>query len=127
MEWWRNSNFIYNFKASQIYSHYLSNFSSDLQKQPPELLYKRVSIKELFLKIRYIHRKTPVLESLFNKAFIKIKLFIKIKQTPIQVFSREYCEIFKNTYFEEHTRTTASGSPTPHPVFMNLLPSWYTT
>ena len=25
-----------------------------------------------------------------------------IKNTPTQVFSSEYCEIFKNTYFEEH-------------------------
>ena len=25
-----------------------------------------------------------------------------IKKTPTQVFSCEYCEIFKNTYFEEH-------------------------
>ena len=27
------------------------------------------------------------------------------KETPIQVFS---CEVFKNTYFEEHLRMTAS-------------------
>ena len=25
-----------------------------------------------------------------------------LKKTPTQVFSCEYCEIFKNTYFEEH-------------------------
>ena len=28
--------------------------------------------------------------------------------TQTQVFSCEYCEIFKNTYFEEHLRTVAS-------------------
>ena len=28
--------------------------------------------------------------------------------TPTQVFSSEICEIFKNTYFEEYLRTTAS-------------------
>ena len=33
--------------------------------------------------------------------------FIK-KETPTQVFSCEYLEIFKNTSFEEHLRTTAS-------------------
>ena len=27
---------------------------------------------------------------------------------PKQVFSCEYCEIFKNTYFEKHLQTTAS-------------------
>ena len=40
------------------------------------------------------YRKTPVLESLFNS---------------------EYCEVFKNTYFEEHLRTAASEN-----VFMEL-------
>ena len=33
------------------------------------------------------------------------------KGTPTQVFSCEFCEIFKNTYFEEHLRTTASIFP----------------
>ena len=27
---------------------------------------------------------------------------------PTQVFSCQYCEIFKNTYFEEHLQTTAT-------------------
>ena len=31
-----------------------------------------------------------------------------LKNTPTQLFSCEYCEIVKNTYFEEHLRTTAS-------------------
>ena len=31
-----------------------------------------------------------------------------IKQTPTLVFFSEYCEIFKNTYFEEHLLTAAS-------------------
>ena len=30
------------------------------------------------------------------------------KETPMQMFSSEYCEIFKNTYFEEHLLTAAS-------------------
>ena len=29
-------------------------------------------------------------------------------QAPTQVFSYEICKIFKNTYFKEHLRTTAS-------------------
>ena len=36
------------------------------------------------------------MESFFNKV------------VPAQVFSCEYCEISKNTYFEEHLRTAAS-------------------
>ena len=30
-----------------------------------------------------------------------------MKETPTQVFSCEFCEIFKTAYFEEHLRTTA--------------------
>ena len=30
-----------------------------------------------------------------------------LKKTPTQVISCEYCEIFKNTYFEEHLCTAA--------------------
>ena len=29
-------------------------------------------------------------------------------EAPTQVFSCQYCEIFKNTYFEEHLQTTAT-------------------
>ena len=36
-----------------------------------------------------------MLESLSNK----------VADTPTQVFSCEYCEIFKNTYFEKHLQT----------------------
>ena len=35
------------------------------------------------------------------------RVLIKLK-TLTQVFSCEYCEIFKNTYFEEHLRTAVS-------------------
>ena len=31
-----------------------------------------------------------------------------IKETLAQVFSREFCEIFKNTFFTEHLRMTPS-------------------
>ena len=35
-------------------------------------------------------------------------LFCNEKETPTKVFSCEYCEIFKNIYFEEHLRTAVS-------------------
>ena len=41
-------------------------------------------------------RTTPVLESLFSL------------ETPTQMFSCEYSEISKKTYFKEHLRTAAS-------------------
>ena len=53
-------------------------------------------------------RKTPVLESLFNKVAGLQACNVIIKETPTQVFSCEICETFKNNYFEEHLQTTAS-------------------
>ena len=60
------------------------------QKQPLEVLWK----------FRNIDRKTLALESLFNK--------VTAKETPRQMFCSEYCESFKNTYFQEHLQTTGS-------------------
>ena len=51
-------------------------------------------------KFRNIHRKTPALDFYFNK--------VAGLQTS-QVFSCEYCEISKNTYFEEHLKTAVPG------------------
>ena len=31
------------------------------------------------------------------------------KETPVQVFSYGYCEIFKNTHFEDRLRMATSG------------------
>ena len=47
-----------------------------------------------------------VLESLFWQSY-KACNFIK-EETPTQVLSYEYWEIFKNTFFEEHLRTAVS-------------------
>ena len=42
-------------------------------------------------------------------AFIRdLRVQLYQKETPTQVFSCETCEIFKNTYSEEHLRMTAS-------------------
>ena len=53
------------------------------------------------LKVCNIHRKTPVLESLFSK-FASLVACNFIKKTPTNMFSYEYCEVFKKTLFEEH-------------------------
>ena len=44
-----------------------------------------------------IHRKTPVLLTFFNEKYRSHK-----KETPTQMFSYEYCEMFKNGFFTEH-------------------------
>ena len=46
-----------------------------------------------------------MLEPFLNKVLLNLGVFI-IK-TLQHMFSREYCEIFKNTYFEKHLRTAA--------------------
>ena len=38
----------------------------------------------------------------------RVSFLIKLKETLAQVFSCEFCEIFKNTFFTEHPRATAS-------------------
>ena len=50
-----------------------------------------------------------MLESLFNKV-ADLKVPSEPLETLTQVFSDEYCEIFKIIYFEEHLRTSASVS-----------------
>ena len=61
-----------------------------MQKHPPEVSFQ----KSCCQNFNNIHKKTPVLKSLFNS---------------------EHCEIFNNTYFEENLRTAASEK-----VFMRL-------
>ena len=65
----------------------------------------RTSRSQIFFKIAVLKnfaifsRKTCVAEYLFNKvAGMKVCIFIK-KETPAQLFSCEYCEIFKNNFF----------------------------
>ena len=44
---------------------------------------------------------TVLTERLYQSLFLK--------KGPTQLFSCEYCEIFKNNFFEEHLRTAASA------------------
>ena len=63
-----------------------------------EVAVRRCFSKQVFLRIRNIHRKTTALESVFNNvAGLKARNFIKV--TPTQVLSCEYCRIFKSGYF----------------------------
>ena len=49
--------------------------------------------------------------SLFLIKLQAFRVATLLKETPTQVFSSEICEIFKNTYFEEFLRMTASVVP----------------
>ena len=57
-------------------------------------------------------------ESLFNKVTGLKTCNCTKKQTPTQVISCEYCEIFKDTYLEEHLQTTAFAV---NPLMANAL------
>ena len=57
---------------------------------------RRCSSKSAFLKFWNIHTKTPVFESLFKK------------ETPTQVFSCEYSEIFRTPCFYRRPPAAAS-------------------
>ena len=46
------------------------------------------------------------------------------KGTLAQVFSCGFCEIFKNNFFAEHPRTTASGNTLPHSKKMYIDPGF---
>ena len=77
-----------------------------IQKQPPELFHEK-GVLGSFIKFTGKH----LCQSLF---FTKVAglmpdacSFIK-KETLAQVFSCEFCEISRNTFFTEHLRTTAS-------------------
>ena len=50
-----------------------------------------------------------MLKSLFNKV-ASLQPESLLKEDSKQVFSREYSNIFKNTYFEEYLRTAVSGT-----------------
>ena len=63
-----------------------------------------------------------MLVTLFNKVSgLKISQY---SQTPIQVFSCEYCASFKNAYFEEHLRMSASAM-TKNIRVVSILPKQY--
>ena len=66
------------------------------QKQP----FADVFQNRCLWEFRNIHRKTPVLESLLNKVAGSQTL---LKGTPTLVFSCEYCEIAKNSFFSQNT------------------------
>ena len=68
-----------------------------VQVEISEAAVRRCSSKQLFLKISQCSQKAPVFESFYNKAgALKACIFIK-KEIPTQVFSCEYCEVFKNS------------------------------
>ena len=59
------------------------------------------------IRFRKFHRKTPVLESLFNKNS-GLRLTTQLKSDSSTGFSFEILQVFKSTYFGEHLQTADS-------------------
>ena len=66
--------------------------------------HQRCSIKKGVVRNFVKFTRKHLCQSLFN---------FSRKETLVQVFSCEICEIFKNTFFTEHLRATASGLVKP--------------
>ena len=75
----------------------------------------RSSLPEMFYKkVVLINFAKSTSESLFNKVHFLNKFLIKTsdftkKEIPTRVFSCEFCEIVKNTFFTKYLLVTASG------------------
>ena len=68
--------------------------------------HRRCSVKKSFSeKILNIHRKTSMLESLFNN-IVGLQAS-SLKETPTQVLYCEYWDIFRSIYFVKQLRTAA--------------------
>ena len=66
--------------------------------------YQRCSIKKGVLNNFPKFNERQLRQNLFFNKLPEASTFIK-KETLAQVFSSEFCEIFKNTFFTEHCRT----------------------
>ena len=73
-----------------------------------ETVARRSSVKKVFLKIsQNAQEKTCVGVFFTQLQDFNLHFFIK-KETPAQLFLCEFCKIFKNLFFADHLRTTAS-------------------
>ena len=68
-----------------------------------EAVIQRCSVKKVFLEISQNSHEKHLHQSLLPEACNFIK-----KETRAQVFSSEFCEIFKNTYFYRTPLVAAS-------------------
>ena len=107
------------FRCSLCYSFKQKNKikGKTLRNSRSQMFIKIAVLKNFFLNIV---KKTPVLESAFNKvACLKVCIFFK-KETPTQLFSCEYCEILSSSSFIE--RLTTLGTKFIFPVSLLRFP-----
>ena len=87
-----------------------------VKKQPSEVFY----MKKVFLKTFQNSQENTCARVSFVTYLQASCKFVK-KETLTQVFSCEFCKIFKNTFFAEHLRTVASVFPLHIPLGFNDL------
>ena len=81
-----------------------------------------ILLKKQFLKFRNTDKKTPALESLFNR--VAGRPATVLNEASTIVFFCKYCENFKNTHFQEQLQTTASAVPTSYCKYVFLRASF---
>ena len=73
---------------------------------------------------RTSHRRCSIKKAVLKNVeiFTVKQLCSSLRDTQAQVFSCQYCDIFKNTYFGEHLRTAALVIQSRHPdVFIKKV------
>ena len=99
--------------AENISEKFLNWFRNNVWNRfvlPLEVVARSGSVKKLFLKISQNSQENNCARvSFFNKtAGLRPATLLK-KETLAQVFSRKFCEIFKNTFFIKHLQWDAAS------------------
>ena len=102
-----SNSFYYTFKSSSFCirfpNYYITDISGNIFNWLLYPKYQRRTMKKMSHKKFYnIHRKTPLLHSLFNKNYWTLLE----RESNAGVFLW-ICEIFKNIYFEKHLQWAA--------------------
>ena len=74
-----------------------------------EVVAQGFSVKKVFLKILQNLQENTCIGVSFLIKLQASSLQLYLKETPTQVFSCEFCEIFNNTFFQRTTPIAASG------------------
>ena len=106
-------------KPTRLVEYCFSSTIINHNHHPSRSSHRRCSMKTAVLKNFAIFTGKYLCWSLFLITFQALVLQSYKKEIPTQVFSCEYCETFKNTYFEEHLRTAASL-----PLYVSVHHKW---
>ena len=72
--------------------------------EPSRTFYSEALLRNIYLFLCKIHKKTPVLESHFNKVTGLYPANSLKERTPTRVFSDEFCQILKTPFLQNTSR-----------------------